>query len=66
MTEWPRRKTSVRLIRRSATDDLGRCSFDLLWWSEDGRKRAQCFFAKPEETRRRLLRTIRERKTGKQ
>jgi hypothetical protein len=59
--EWPRSKTAVRLIRTGPTDDLGRCSFELLWWDRYGRARAQCFFAKPHDTRKRLLATIRER-----
>jgi len=56
--DWPRSKTAVRLIRRGLTDDDGRCSFDLLWWDKYGRKRAQSYFAKPNETRKRLLETL--------
>jgi hypothetical protein len=55
--EWPRSKTAVRVIKTSAFDEFGRCSFDLLWW-QDGRKRAQCFHARPEETRRNVLKNI--------
>jgi len=59
--DWPRSKTAVRVIRRGPVDDHGRCSFDLLWWDRNGAKRAQSYFAKPNETRRMLLRQINER-----
>lgn len=63
--DWPKSKTAVRLIKLKdgPLDDLGRCSFTLLWW-QDGKKRAQCFFAKPWETQQSLREAIKRRAMG--
>ena len=58
-SEWPRSRTAIRIVKRSPLDDDGRCSFDLLWW-QNGKQRAQSYFAKPYETRENLRRNLKE------
>jgi hypothetical protein len=42
-SQWPADKTKVKAIKMGAPDSMGRYHFDLLWWQDQHKKRAQCF-----------------------